>query len=330
MEHVRFSSRRRPRVLVVDDRRLNIEVTMEYLAELDCEVFSATNGYDALTIVAEHSLDLVLLDIMMPGLDGFEVCRRIKAAEPTRLLPVVLVTALNQAGDRARGLDMGADDFIVKPVDRHELLARVRSLLRLKELYDRLEDSERVIFALARAVEAKDSYTESHTERVGRTALALAAAAGIAGAELEDVYRGGVIHDIGKIGVPDHILLKPGPLDVEEVEQMRLHTVIGAQILAPLLSASTLVPIVRHHHERMDGLGYPDGLVADEIPLAARVVAVCDAFDAMVSTRPYRAGLSPHEARAILLDGAGTQWDAELVRLFLERVEPNQAAKVAS
>jgi putative two-component system response regulator len=317
-------------VLVVDDRELNLELLSDYLAAVDCEVVTATDGITALALIERSEPDLVLLDVMMPGVDGFEVCRTIKANPRHRLLPVCLVTALNQSNDRLQGLDAGADDFIVKPVDRVELVARVRSLLRLKLVYDRLDDAQHVILSLARAVEAKDSSTESHTERVARAARSLGAAVGITGEMLENLYLGGVIHDIGKIGIPDALLLKPGPLEPDEVQLMRTHVLIGEEIVRPLRSASGLIPIVRHHHERWDGDGYPDGLRGEHIPLPARIVAICDAYDSMVSDRPYRRALSPARAAEVLREGAGSQWDAHLVTLYLSQVAQMEHASLTA
>lgn len=319
-----------PVVLVVDDRELNLELISDYLTGVECDVITAMDGNSALALVERRAPDLILLDVMMPGLDGFEVCRRLKSDPRHRLLPVCLITALSQSSDRLTGLDAGADDFIVKPVDRVELVARVRSLLRLKMVYDRLDDAQHVILSLARAVEAKDRYTEAHTERVARAARILGEAVGIGEPLLEDLYLGGVIHDIGKIGVPDALLLKPGPLDADEAALMRTHVLIGEEIVRPLRSASGLLPIVRHHHERWDGMGYPDGLHGEDIPLPARIVAICDAYDSMVSDRPYRRAMTPARAAAVLREGAGSQWDAQLVTLFLQRVfEPEHASLTA-
>jgi putative two-component system response regulator len=309
-----------PRILLVDDQRVSAEVIRAYLTGVQCEILTAQSGTEALAAAAEHSLDLILLDAMMPDLDGFEVCRRIKHSWATRLVPVVMVTGLDQKTDRIRALDAGADDFLTKPVDRTELLARVRSLLRVKTLFDELDDAERVIFALARAVDAKDRYTEAHTERVASNSKTLGDWVGLSSAELDAVYRGAMIHDIGKIGVPDAILMKPGKLDPDEREQMKLHPVIGEEIARPLRSAATLLPIIRHHHENVDGTGYPDGLRGDEISTPARIVAICDAFDAIISDRPYRRGRAQAEALRILAEGAGTHWDAELVAVFTNAV----------
>jgi putative two-component system response regulator len=308
--------RRQQVVLVVDDHPLNLELIEGCLADIDCRVITATDGIEALELVKKDHPDLVLLDVMMPRMDGYEVCQRLKASPEGKLLPVVMVTALGQIADRVRGLEVGADDFIVKPIERVELVARVRSLLRVKQLYDRLDDAQRTIFSLARAVEAKDSSLEAHTERVGMNARRIGQALGLADDALDDLLWGGVIHDIGKIGIPDSILLKPGPLTVAEFEIMKQHVFTGEEIARPLRSAHDLLPIIRHHHERIDGTGYPDGLAGENIPLGARIVAICDAFDAMISDRPYRRGLTHENALATLTAGAGSQWDAQLVGIF--------------
>src|SRR6266568_1775933 len=214
-------------VLVVDDGAANRQLVQAYLAGIDCEVRMAENGESALEKIQAEPPDLVLLDVQMPGLDGYEVCRRIKAGPRGRLLPVVMITALNQTDDRVRALESGADDFMAKPVDRVELVARVRSALRLKALYNTLDSAEQVIFSLAAAVEAKDSLTEKHTQRVGESARHLGSRLGMPDVALDALYRGGIIHDIGKIGVPDSILLKPGALDPEETIRMRSHVLIG-------------------------------------------------------------------------------------------------------
>jgi len=187
-------------------------------------------------------------------------------------------------------------------------------------MYDRLEGAEQVILSLARAVEAKDRFTESHTERVGQSARLLGEVAGLDEKTRQDLYLGGAIHDIGKIGIPDSILLKAGALSVEERDFMRRHVTIGEQIVSPLKSASTLIPIVRHHHERYDGGGYPDRLAGLEIPLPARIMAVCDSYDAMTNARPYRPALAPSHAARIMREGAGTQWDPKLVEMFISQV----------
>jgi putative two-component system response regulator len=305
-----------PIVLVVDDGAANRELIRMYLSTIDCEVRQAPDGPTALAMIEACPPDLVLLDVRMPRMDGYEVCRRIKAMPRGRLLPVVMITGLSQTTHRVMALEAGADDFMAKPVEGAELIARVRSALRLKELYNTLDSAEHVIFSLATAVEAKDSFTERHTQRVGESARILGEKLGLPEPTLDTLYRGGIIHDIGKIGVADSILLKPGPLDPMEVPQMQAHVAIGESIVRPLHSTSGLLPIIRHHHERYDGHGYPDGLRAREIPRVARIVSVCDAFDALVNDRPYRLRRSTEEALAVLRAGAGTQWDPETVDLL--------------
>ena len=314
----RRSGRRLPRVLVVDDGPANRELIKACLTEVDCEVCTAQDGLEALRAIERSRPDLVLLDVQMPGMDGFEVCHRIKRLDGGSLLPVVMITALDKTTDRVRALTSGADDFMTKPVDRIELVARVRSALKLKRVYDSLDSAERVIYALAAAVEAKDPFTEAHTERVARSARRVGERMGLSDDELDALYRGGIIHDIGKIGVPDNILLKPGQLDPEEQTTMHLHPIIGESIVAPLQTGGELLPMIRHHHERFDGKGYPDRLAGDQIPLLARILSVCDAYDALTNDRPYRAGRSHDAALAVLRQGAGLQWDPQVVGLLLE------------
>ncbi len=306
----------KPVVLVVDDGAANRELIRMYLSTIDCEVRLAADGVAALEMIEREPPDLVLLDVRMPRMDGYEVCRRIKSTPTGKLLPVVMITGLSQTKHRVAALEAGADDFMTKPVEGAELTARVRSALRLKELYNTLDSAEHVIFSLATAVEAKDSFTEQHTQRVGESARLLGQRLGLSENTLNTLYRGGMIHDIGKIGVSDAILHKPGPLDPIEVPQMQAHVAIGESIVKPLQSTSGLLPIIRHHHERFDGGGYPDHLRAREIPRAARIVSVCDAFDALVNDRPYRLRRSTAEAIAVLRAGAGTQWDPETVDLL--------------
>jgi len=316
-------------VLVVDDGEVNRALVEAFLSDLDCRLMSAEDGPSALEAIDKESPDLVLLDVQMPGIDGYEVCRRIKARPRGRLLPVVMLTALDNANDRVQALEAGADDFMSKPVDRVELVARVRSALRLKAVYDTLDSAEQVIFSLAAAVEAKDKYTEKHTHRVAETARHIGVKLGLPERALDALYRGGIIHDIGKIGVPDAILLKPGPLASDEVRIMRAHTTIGESIVRPLRSGANLLPIIRNHHEHFDGNGYPDGLAGRAIPRLARIVAVCDSYDALVTDRPYRKARSFDEAIATLMNGAGKQWDPEVVEAMVADLSTITAQGVA-
>src|SRR5256885_8926877 len=230
----RQTSHETPLVLVVDDGEINRALVEAFLSDLDCRLQSAEDGPSALAAIDRETPDLVLLDVQMPGMDGYEVCRRLKARPRGRLLPLVMLTALDNANDRVLALEAGADDFMSKPVDRVELVARVRSALRLKAVYDTLDSAEQVIFSLAAAVEAKDKYTEKHTHRGAETARHVGMKLGLPERALDALYRGGIIHDIGKIGVPDAILLKPGPLAGDELLVMRANTtdrVINVRLL---------------------------------------------------------------------------------------------------
>lgn len=316
-------------VLVVDDSPANRELLEMYLVGIDCDVLTAEDGPGALSVMDTVRPDAVLLDVDMPGMNGYEVCQRIRSTAKLRLVPVVMITAWGRTEDRVKALEWGADDFMAKPVDRAELVARVRSCLRMSALYETLDSAEQVIFALAAAVEAKDALTERHTRRVAESARHLGLRLGLPEAALDSLYRGGIVHDIGKIGVSEAILLKTGPLDFTELTRMRAHPTIGANIVAPLRTGTSLLPIIRHHHERFDGNGYPDGLRGTQIPLLARIMSICDAFDAMVSDRPYRAGLRVDDAVATLREGAGTQWDPQLVDLFIDEWPPAVAAGAA-
>src|SRR3989442_13430606 len=270
----------------------------------------------------------MLLDVDMPRLDGIAVCQRLKMHPTRRLIPVVILTASNDREVRLRGIAAGADDYLSKPFDAKELLIRTTVLLRDRELNKRLDATESVLFALARAVEARDRYTIYHAERVGRYAQAIGTAHGLDAEDGELLYQGGVLHDLGKIAIPDAILLKPGPLTAEEFAKMRTHSVEGEKICLSLRSIAHYLPIIRHHHERVAGAGYPDHLYGNDIPLGARIAAISDAWDAMVSDRPYRAGLGADEAVRRLLDGARKQWDNGLVRVFLELVDGGLTERV--
>ncbi|HEY8655484.1 MAG TPA: HD domain-containing phosphohydrolase [Candidatus Limnocylindria bacterium] len=304
-------------VLVVDDVAANRELLKALLDDLGHDVRTVNDGEAALAAVTVEEPDLILLDIEMPRLDGLEVCRRIKGDPRLRLVPVVLLTARADRATRLSGIAAGADDFLTKPFDANELLLRTKVLLRDRALNIRLDAADSVLLAMGRAVEARDRYTVHHAERVGAEAAVVARALGFDEEDVDIVYRGGVLHDLGKIAIRDAILLKPGPLTSEEFAIMRTHADEGARICEPLHSTEHYVPIIRHHHERLDGGGYPDGLAGDSIPVGARLVAVADAWDAMVTDRPYRKGLPAAEAIRRLQEGAGTQWDQRFVEVFL-------------
>jgi len=258
-----------------------------------------------------------LLDVIMPRRTGFDVCRAIRSKPETRLIPVVLVTSSTDTSDHIQGIECGADDFLNKPVNKAELLARVRSLLRLKQFTDELESAETVLFSLALSIEAKDPYTEGHCDRLSKYSVALAEHLGLAEELGVALRRAGIVHDIGKLAVPEHILLKPGPLTPEEWKVMKQHPVVGERICAPMKSFRRVLPIIRHHHEKLDGSGYPDGLKGEEIPLTARILQTVDIYDALTTDRPYRKALSPKETFEVMQKEVKRGWwDGSLVEEF--------------
>lgn len=309
--------------MVVDDVAANIELISAFLAEVDCDVLTSDNGADALAQMETTPPDLVLLDVEMPGMNGMEVCRKIKSSPGTHMVPVVMVTAYSELDARVAALEAGADDFLAKPVERTELVARVRSLLRVKTLYDSLMQTEEVVFALARAVAARDNFTGAHSERVAEHAKKLAIAAGLDPDTVAATYFAARVHDIGKIGVPDAILNKKEALDPAEVAIMRRVPEIGAAICEPLRSSQAIAEIVRHQKERVDGTGFPDGLRGDRISPAAKILAICDAYDSMVSgERSERPPMADDRARAVLTRQAGRAYDEKLMSLFFDKVLP--------
>ena len=304
-------------ILVVDDEPANRELMIELLQPQGYKIVTAVDGQAALEEFARNQPDLVLLDIMMPRVDGVEVCRRLKKNPESRLTPIVLVTALSAKEDRVRGIEAGADDFLNKPVDRIELLARVRSLLNLKAYTDELERAESVLFALARSIEGRDPYTGGHCERLSDYSERLGRRIGLPEEQITALRRGGIVHDIGKVAVPDAILLKPGKLTPEEWKIMRQHPAVGESICTPLKSFRLVLPIIRHHHEKLDGSGYPDGLKGDQIPLTARIMTVVDIYDALTTERPYRGASSTEKALELM--GQEVQkgwWDPHIFSEF--------------
>lgn len=301
-------------ILVADDTEAYRCLLNDLLEAQGYTVVCAADGDDALRIVQNQAVDLALLDVMMPRRNGFAACRIIKSDPRTRLIPVVLITGLNSLEDRIQGIECGADDFLSKPAHREELLARVRSLLKLKEFTDELENAETVLFSLALSVEAKDPYTEGHCQRLAKYSAALGKRLGLSEELQIALRRGGILHDIGKIAVPEQILVKPGPLTPEERAIMEKHPVTGERICAPLKSLRHVLPIIRHHHEKLEGSGYPDGLQGEEIPITARILTTVDIYDALTTDRPYRTALPPEQALGqIRQEAQRGWWDSALV-----------------
>jgi putative two-component system response regulator len=275
-------------ILIVDDLPGSARLLDRLLEGEGYRITMVHDGAQALAAVTAEHPDLILMDVMMPTLDGFETCRRLKNDPATRLVPIVLITSLQDSRDRIKGLDAGADDFVIKPVNAPELKARLRSLLRIKRYTDDLDSAESVIVSLALTIEARDACTDGHCQRLAAYAAAVGQQLGLGEADVSALRKGGFLHDIGKIGIPDAILLKPTALTREEFAVMQQHTVIGDRLCGELRSLRMVRPIVRHHHERLDGSGYPDGLAGDAIPLLAQIMSVVDVFDALTTERPYK------------------------------------------
>ncbi|HZP07136.1 MAG TPA: HD domain-containing phosphohydrolase [Terracidiphilus sp.] len=304
-------------ILVADDNEINRELLSDILTGEGYKVVCVEDGDQALHEIQTRAIDLALLDVIMPGKTGFDICQFIKSRPETRLIPVVLVTGLTSVDERIRGIRAGADDFLSKPVNSQELLARTRSLLRLKEFIDELENAETVLFSLALSIEAKDPYTKGHCDRLSAYSEALGQRLGLPHEQCVALRRAGVVHDIGKIGVPEHILLKNGALNDAEWIVMKEHPITGERICSPLKSFRLVLPIIRHHHEKLDGSGYPDRLKGDEIPLTARILQVTDIYDALVTDRPYRKALSHEEAIETMRGEARRGWwDNDLIDEF--------------
>ncbi len=334
----------KPVVLVVDDQPQNIELLEAHLVPQGYEIARAESGEEALRKLSGNQIDLMLLDVMMPGMDGFEVTRRIRQDDKNRLLPIILVTALRETEDRVKGIEAGCDDFLSKPVDKMELLARVRSLLKVKAYNDlmsnyrkelesevarRTQELQRAferikaasldtIYRLSMAAEYKDEDTGAHIRRVSRYSAAVARRMGLDDSTIEAILYAAPMHDLGKIGIPDLILVKPAKLDPAEWEIMKQHTVIGAKILTGSDAEFIRLgeTIAQHHHEKWDGSGYPNGLKGEEIPIAARITAIADVFDALTSKRRYKEPFSVEKSLAIIREGRGSHFDPDVVDAF--------------
>ena len=335
----------KPRILVVDDEEQNRRLTEAMLIPLGYEVLFARDGLEALEQVKKAPPDVILLDIMMPEMDGLAVARRLKENEETKIIPVVMVTSLNEVVDRVKALEAGADDFLSKPVDRSELIATINSQLKVKAYHDHMLNHQKeleaevakrtqqlrqafdkiklssldTIYRLSRAAEYKDEYTGSHIQRMSHYAATVAHKLGLNEETAETILYATPMHDVGKIGIPDHILLKPRRLDPDEWEIMKQHTIIGSQILegsdAESIKLAEVVALT--HHEKWDGSGYPKGLKGDEIPLPGRITAIADVFDALTSRRPYKEAFLLESAFVIIREGRGSHFDPEVVNAFL-------------
>ena len=283
-------------MLAIDDMPQNLRLLRRLLDAGEVHVVEATDAVDAVRITVEHAPDVILMDIRMPLRDGFDACRELKANAATRLIPVVLMTAETDVADRLRAIEAGADDFVTKPLNGVELNARLKSLARVKRFTDDLEHAEQLILSLALTIEARDAYTEGHCQRLARYATAIGSALGLDDEDIRALHRGAYLHDLGKIAIPDAILLKAGALTPDEIRVMQSHPVIGERLCQQLRTLTPVRPIIRSHHERLDGSGYPDGLSGDDVPLLAQITAIVDVFDALTTERPYRRAMTFEQA----------------------------------
>jgi putative two-component system response regulator len=312
-------------ILIADDEPHNIKLFERILQSKKCQLIKAANGKEAYEKAVEYEPDLILLDVMMPEMDGFEVCHKLKQNQRLQLIPVVMITALQEAEAKIRGLEAGADDFLNKPFSPSEFIARVRSSLRLKTITDELERAEVVLHSLALGVEAKDPSTNGHCERLSLYSQKLGERLGLSAEEIKALKQGGILHDIGKLGVPDAILLKPQELSDLEWNIMRQHTLIGERICQPLRSLRQVLPIIRSHHERWNGSGYPDGLSKEEIPITARILQTVDVFDALCCLRPYKPPFPIDEVQKTMSEEVKKGWrDADLLYEFFKLLETRE------
>ncbi len=306
------------KILIVDDKPQDVRLIKDLLESVGYRVTPAYSGNQALKLIAKDKPDIAILGVGISDIDGWTLCRRIKNDEETSLLPVIIVTSLSRVSDKIHSIEAGADDFLTKPVNKYELLARVQSLLRLKSLTDQLISARQIIDSLATAIEEKDPYTSGHSLRVGEYSAQLAKAIGLNVEDQEMLRKAAILHDLGMIGIEKQIIHKPGALTKEEFAEIKQHPIKSLEILEPLNLPEPLLKTIRHHHEWWNGNGYPDRLTGAHIPLGARILSIADAFDAMTSQRPFRAAMGVTKALNRLEDGMNRQWDSQLVGEFIK------------
>ena len=315
-------SKVQPTVLIIDGADISRRVLRAMLKTASYRILEASRPSEALSVLEKENVDLIILDLVMPGMSGADLCKKIKADRRNQLIPTLMLTNVRGIENEIAGIASGADEFLTKPLHPEVVRTRIRAMLRNKAAIDSLEEAETILFALAQAVEARDQNTSGHCQRLADYSVALGQALGLSQPELVALYRGGYLHDIGKVGVPDAILFKKGPLDDAEWEVMRAHTVKGEEICRPMKSLAPVLPIIRHHHERWDGTGYPDGLKGEEIPLLARILQIADVYDALRTARSYKPAHSREKAFRILDEEAQRGWrDIDLLSLFREICE---------
>lgn len=306
-----------PTILVVDGADVNRKLLKGILKGEPYRIVEATRAAEAIAHLQTEEIDLIIVDLMLPGMSGADLCRWLKSNRQTHLIPVVILTSVHGVENEIEGISAGANDYLLKPLSPAIVRTRVQSLLRHKSAIDSLEEAETILFALAQAVEQRDKCTGDHCQRLATYSVALGMALGLNRVDLMALYRGGYLHDIGKVSVPDAVLFKPGKLTETEWEVMRSHTVKGEEICSPMKSLSAVLPIIRSHHEKWDGTGYPDGIRGDAIPLLARVLQIADIYDALTTERPYKRAMTHDEALAIMRAESERGWrDPKLVALF--------------
>jgi putative two-component system response regulator len=318
-------------ILMVDSEDINRRLLKAIFKTTPYKILEAHRASEATALLQSEKIDLVILDLMLPEMSGPELCRWMKARRSTQLIPVLMITNLQGVENEIVGISSGADEFLIKPLHPAVVRTRVRAMLRNKSLIDSLEEAETILLAMAQTVEHRDEYTGKHCQRLAVASVMLGEALGLPSQDLTALYRGGYLHDIGKIGIPDAILFKRGPLTSEEWDVMRSHPVRGEEICRPMRSLAPVLPIIRSHHERWDGSGYPDGLAGEGIPLLARILQVADIYDALTSERPYKQALAPEEAFAVMEEEVRRGWrDPELVPLFASTIQTNPSADLTS
>ena len=306
-------------VLILDSVEINRRVLRGILKSGSYRILEAKRPSEAFEMVAHEKVDLVVVDLMMPEMSGLEFCRKLKTERRTQFIPILMLTSIQSVESEVAGISSGADEFLVKPLQPQVVRTRVRAMLRNKTLIDSLEEAETILFALAQSVEQRDRHTGHHCQRLAAYSMTLGRMLGLPPTDIRSLHRGGYLHDIGKISIPDSILFKPGSLTDQEWDVMREHTTIGENICKPMKSLSGVLPIIRNHHERWDGTGYPDKLRGEDIPLLARILQIADIYDALTSARPYKEAFPHEQAINIMKEEAKRGWrDRRLVTLFAE------------
>ena len=318
-------------ILIVDSEEINRRLLKAIFKTAPYRMLESRKASEAMALLQSEKIDLVILDLRLPEMSGPELCRWMKADRRTQLIPVLMITNVQGVENEIVGISSGADEFLIKPLHPAVVRTRIRAMLRNKALIDSLEEAETILFALAQTVEQRDTYTGQHCQRLAVASVMLGEALGLSDSDLTALFRGGYLHDIGKIGIPDAILFKRGLLSPEEWEIMRSHPVRGEEICQPMKSLWPVLPIIRNHHERWDGSGYPDGLAGENIPLLARILQVADIYDALITERPYKPALSHEEAFAVMEEEVRRGWrDPELVPLFVSTIQAKNAADAPS